>query len=106
MAWSQFYGWVRGRAQSEATRVGNKDTGIQVGAASKTGAITVKMRHCDGQDYFEVRFIEWGDSKFEDIPIVSGYFKGGEGAPVLHLHEPSVRAHVEAHALKALTKED
>jgi hypothetical protein len=106
MAWSQFFGKVTGRSSTAGTRVGTKDSGLSMLAASKTGAITVELRHWQGKDYFELRFIEWGDSKFEDIPLLTGHFVQGEGAPVLHLHEPTVRAHVEREALKALTKED
>lgn len=105
MAWSQFYGWLKGRAVTEATRVGNKDTGLQVGAASKTGAITVKMLHWNGVDCFEIRLVEWGESKFDDIPLARGSFVKGEGPPIIMLDDAVVRAHVEREALRAM-KED
>jgi hypothetical protein len=105
MAWSQFYGWVKGRAVSEATRVGNKDTGLGVGAASKTGAIIVRMLHWQGQDCFEIRLTEWGESKFDDILLAKGSFVKGEGPPVIVLDDATVRAHVEREALRAMRED-
>lgn len=106
MAWSQFYGWVKGRAQTRASRVGNKDSGLSLLAASKTGAITVELCCWQDKNCFEIRFVEWGDSKFEDILLARGSFTQGEGPPVIHLQDDMVRAHVEREALKAMTKED
>lgn len=106
MAWSQFYGKLRGRSQTEATRCGTKDSGLSMVAASKTGAITVKLWHRDGKDYFDIRVTDWGSSRFYGIPLAIGHFPKGEGKPVIRLDEPTVRAHVEREALKAMTKED
>ncbi len=105
MAWSQFFGSVKGRASTKAERVGNIDSGLQVLAASKTGAITVRLFHFDGKDRFEISLVEWGNSKFDQICLASGVFSAGEGPPVIHLHDGVVRQHVEAEALKVMIKE-
>lgn len=106
MAGSQFYGWLKGRAVTEATRVGDKDSGLSMVAASKTGAITVKLWHRHGKDYFDIRVTDWGGSAFDAVPLAVGHFPEGEGNPVIQLDDPTVRAHVEREALKAMTKED
>lgn len=106
MARSQFYGKLRGRSQTEATCCGTKDSGLSMVAASKTGAITVKLWHRDGKNYFDIRVTDWGGSAFDDVPLAVGHFPEGEGNPVIQLDEPTVRAHVEREALKAMTKED
>lgn len=106
MAWAQFYGWIKGRAVTKASRIGNKDTGLSLCAASKTGAITVELMHWEGKDCFEIRFVPWGESSFDEIPLARGSFVAGEEAPTVRLNDDMVRAHVEAMALKAMTKED
>lgn len=105
MAWSQFYGKLRGRSQTEATRCGNKDSGLSMVAASKTGAITVKLWHAGGKNFFQVRITDWDGAAFDDIPIATGSFPVGEGNPEIHLPDEVVRAHVEREALRAM-KED
>lgn len=103
MAWSQFYGTVKGRARTEAERCGNKDSGLRVFAASKTGAVVVEMRHWQGKDCFEVRLVPWCNSKFDDIPLAMGSFVEGEASPVLRLDDKVVGTYIEAQALKAMT---
>lgn len=106
MARSQFYGRLRGRSQTEATRLGTKDSGLRMVAASKTGAITVELWHRDGKDYFDIYVTDWGGSRFDNISLATGHFPKDKGNPVIQLDEPTVRAHVEREALKAMTKED
>lgn len=106
MAWSQFYGTVKGRASSEAARCGTKDSGLRVFAASKTGAITIDLCHWNGKDCFEVRLVPWCDGKFDDIPLMKGSFVEGENSPVLRLDDNVVQRYIHDQALKAMTKED
>jgi hypothetical protein len=106
MAWSQFFGKVTGRSSTAGTRVGTKDSGLSLIAASKTGAVTVELNHWGGKNCFEIRLTDWGDSKFDDIVLARGSFTEGEGKPVIMLDDAVVRAHVEREALKAMTKED
>jgi hypothetical protein len=106
MAWSEFYGKIRGRSSTEATRCGNRDSGLSMVAASKTGAITVKMWYAGGKHFYQVRLTDWGSSNFDDIPLATGSFPTDEkGVPEIHLPDDIVRAHVEREALRAM-KED
>jgi len=105
MAWSEFYGKVQGRA-GEAARCGNKDSGLQMVAASKTGAIRVKMWHSNGVNHFSVRITDWGYPEFDDIPLAEGTFPVDEGEPVVRVGDEVTRKHVEREALRAMTKED
>lgn len=106
MAWSQFYGWVKGRAETRASRCGDRDSGLHLLAASKTGAVTVELRSWGGKNCFHIALVEWGDSKFDDIVLARGSFTEKEGKPVVILDDALVRAHVEREALIAMTKED
>ena len=109
MAWSQFFGSVRGSSQTDATRCGNKDSGLSMVAASKTGAITVKLSHWGGRHCFEIVLTSWGSSRFEDILLARGSFPVGDGNPIFLMPDETVRAyisnHVEREALKVMTKE-
>ena len=106
MAWSEFFGKIRGRSATEATRCGTKDSGLSMVCASKTGDITVRMSHWGGRHCFEIKLTDWGSATFDEITLARGSFVGGEAPPVLMLDDAVVRAHVEREALKALTKED
>ena len=105
MAWSQFYGTVKGRASSNAARCGTKESGLRVFAASKTGAMVVYMYHREGKDCFEARLVPWCDGRFADVHLFTGHFVPGEESPVLRLNDSVVQQHVHAAALKVMTKE-
>lgn len=104
MAWSQFYAEVKGRSRTAAARCGNKETGVQAFVASKTGAFSVHMRHWNGLDCFEVRLVPWCNSKFDEIPLLSGHFKEGENSPLLRLDDSVVNDYIHKKALEAVTK--
>jgi hypothetical protein len=104
MAWSQFYGEIKGRARTTAERVGDKDSGLRVFAASKTGGFHIRMQHWDGKDCFELRIVPWCDSKFPEIPLVTGHFVEGENSPVLRLDDGAVSKYINRRALEAMTK--
>lgn len=104
MAWSQFYGEIKGRARTEAARCGNKDSGLRCFAASKTGAVVTTFRHWNGKDCFEVRLVPWCNSKFDDIPLLTGHFIEGEASPVLRLDDKTVDAYIHKKAMEVMTK--
>lgn len=104
MAWSQFYAEIKGRSRTVAARCGDKDSGIQAFVASKTGAFSVRMRHWNGLDCFEVRLVPWCDGKFDEIPLLSGHFKEGENSPLLRLDDSVVNDYIHKKALEAMTK--
>lgn len=104
MAWSQFYAEIKGRSRTPATRCGNKDSGIQAFVASKTGAFLVKMENYGGKDVFEVRIVPWCNSKFDEIPILTGNFVEGENSPVLRLDDKTVQQYIHDNALEVMTK--
>lgn len=104
MAWSQYYAEIKGRARTSAERVGNKDSGIRAFVASKTGAIVTTFRHWDGKDCFEVRIVPWCDSKFDEIPLLTGSFVEGENSPVLRLDDNIVDAYIHKRALEVMTR--
>lgn len=51
---AHFYGRVRGRGKSEATRCGSKGTGLQMEAMAWGGSVMVRLYHLDGVDYVSV----------------------------------------------------
>ena len=55
---SHFYGVLNG-ARGEATRTGNKSSGLVTHAASSNGAIAVALWHSNGKDYFRVMQVPW-----------------------------------------------
>ena len=64
---STFYGTLRGKARTIATRCGSRGSGITTTAASWKGAVVVRMYTNDnGTELFEVVMAQWhghGDYK-------------------------------------------
>ena len=60
---AHFYGSVEGRAQTEASRLGTKDSGITTEAASWNGAIRVTFWHdaTEDVDRYQVNMIPWNE---------------------------------------------
>ena len=57
---ARFYGTVRGKAVTTATREGNEQSGITTQAASWSGAIEVYVyKNTDGQDCYTIDKIPW-----------------------------------------------
>ena len=56
---AHFYGMVRGQAQTKASRLGSRASGLQVTAASWQGAVAVELFERDGRDYCEVSLTPW-----------------------------------------------
>lgn len=104
MAWSQFYAEIKGRSRTSAARCGNKESGIQAFVASKTGAFSVNMNHWNGKDVFEVRIVPWCNSKFDEIPLLTGHFVEGESSPVLRLDDKTVQQYIHRKAMEVMTK--
>lgn len=63
---SHFYGTLQG-SRGEATRCGTKNSGMEVHAASWSGAIQVRLYVKDGVDYAIVRKVRWYGSGEEKI---------------------------------------
>jgi hypothetical protein len=53
-----FYGTVKGH-RGEASRIGNRKSGLETVAASWQGAVKVRLYERDGADYAEVRLTAW-----------------------------------------------
>lgn len=105
MAWSQFYGEVKGRARTAAARSGTDDSGLRVFAASKTGAFVIHMVREQGHNAFAVRVVPWGDSNFQEILLCTGRFVEGDNSPVLRLDNKLVRSHIETEAYRSMTED-
>ena len=56
---SHFYGTLRGRAKTTATRTGHRTTGLRAIAASWQGAVQVDLYVKDEQDMARVRLVPW-----------------------------------------------
>lgn len=58
---AHFYGTLQGRARTEATRCGTKDSGVQVQAASWQGSIRVEVYHREEleEDWASVVMTPW-----------------------------------------------
>ena len=66
---ARFYGTVRGKAVTTATREGNEQSGVTTQAASWSGAIEVYVyKNIDGQDCYTIDKIPWkGVGKYKTI---------------------------------------
>lgn len=66
---SHFYGTVDGRAKTQATRCGTKNSGITTQAASWTGAVRTRLWHEEstGTDMCEVSMIPWHGSGVKHV---------------------------------------
>lgn len=72
MAWSRFYGTVKGKA-GEASRLGNENSGLTVEACSFHGAIEVRMQALsDGRDKYWIRMRTHGNSRGWEGDMGSG----------------------------------
>lgn len=71
MAWSRFYGTVRGKA-GEASRLGNENSGLRVEACSKNGAIVVELQSADDDDRYWINMRTHGNSRGWEGNITRG----------------------------------
>ena len=64
---AHYYGLVRGRSRTEATRLGNRGSGIATVAASWQGCVRVELTHdeASGLDYARVTLSRWHGSGVE-----------------------------------------
>lgn len=71
---AHFYASCSGRASTEASRLGNKATGVSALCAGWNGAIRVHVWHDGktGHDMYEVRLTPWKGSGGEDYLIERG----------------------------------
>src|SRR5690606_1638344 len=67
---AQFYGIVRGRAKTQATREGNKESGLVTTAASWEGAVKVQLYEQDGVDYAHVTIGPWCGGGRRDTKVL------------------------------------
>jgi hypothetical protein len=58
---AHFYGTIQGN-RGEASRLGSKDSGLDVTAASWQGAVSVQLYERDGVDYARVTLQPWHGS--------------------------------------------
>lgn len=58
---ARFYGTLRGRAQNQVTRCGDRG-GLTAHAAGWSGAIRVSVFERDGEDRFVVELVPWMNS--------------------------------------------
>jgi hypothetical protein len=75
MAWSRFYGTVRGKGVKEATQQGTADSGLRVVAATKdNGSLTIELigMH-DGRDKFSVTMGDHGSSSVWKGVLAEGF---------------------------------
>ena len=56
---AHFYGTVSGKARSQASRLGSKNSGLRTVAASWQGAVAVDLYQHDGRDFAQVTLIPW-----------------------------------------------
>lgn len=75
MAWSRFYGMVRGKGVKEATQQGTEASGLRVVAATKdNGSLTIELigMH-DGRDKFAVTMGDHGSSSVWKGVLAEGF---------------------------------
>jgi hypothetical protein len=72
---AHFYGTVQG-ARGEASRLGNKASGLQAIAASYSGAVEVELQHRDGVDYARVCLRPWMGEGVDRV-LFDGPVSGG-----------------------------
>ena len=73
MAWSRFYGTVKGKSASEAGRLGDEDSGLTVEACSTAGRITVRLQVThSGKDKFWISMHRHGQSEGWEGDIAVG----------------------------------
>ena len=109
---SHFYGSIKG-TRGEATRCGDKRSGYKATIAGWGGAIQIHLTHrirvgVIGVDRFDVRLIQWGGSKGEDILLASGVLSTdyvSEGG-IIRLHPELVRRYTEAEAFRIMKGEE
>jgi hypothetical protein len=56
---AHFYGTVNGRAHTQASRLGTRNSGLRTVAASWHGAVAVDLYERDGCDFAQVSLIPW-----------------------------------------------
>lgn len=80
---AQFFGEVEGQ-RGAASRLGSKDSGLRVVAASWQGAIKVRLQHrSDGKDHFTVEQTPWSNGAGCNQVLASGVV-GVPYAPASH----------------------
>jgi hypothetical protein len=79
---AHFYGTVQGQ-RGRASRLGSKQSGLDVTAASWQGAVSVTLREVDGVDHATISLIQWNGAGTRRI-IYDGPVSGAgvfEAAP-------------------------
>jgi len=74
MSWSQFYGRVRGRSKTAASRLGTEESGLTCEAACSLWCIETRWRRDESAkaDVFEVWLMPWGDCRGTSRRLASG----------------------------------
>ena len=99
---SHFYGTIQG-TRGEATRCGDKSSGLTTHAAGWKGAIRVHVYHRNDQDHAVISLIPWqgsGGQSVELADIELDANSGGDIVPV-HMSPLNTLAHVSALLAKA-----
>lgn len=71
---ANFYGTIRGQ-RGQASRLGNKVSGLTTHAAGWNGCIEVTLAHVDGRDTFTVTLRPWKNSGGTSRVIAEGDLK-------------------------------
>lgn len=73
---AQFYGTIDGQAKTQATRRGNKSSGLVTHAASWKGAIRVELNYDEysGRETFHVSRVPWHGSGGPSKELAKGEF--------------------------------
>ena len=105
MAWSTFYGWVKG-SKGEASRLGTAQSGFTAQACSKTGKVVVSLNHANSSslNWFEVWLEPHGESDFQRILLARGHFNK-DGAPWFLIGNPALESHKMALARKLMLED-
>lgn len=74
MAWSRFYGTVRGKGVKEVTQQGTESSGLRVIAATKdNGSLIIHlMAMSDGRDKFNIEMTDHGSSMVWNGTLAEG----------------------------------
>ena len=105
MAWSRFYGTVRGKGLNEATQQGTEASGLRVVAATAhNGSLVIKLMGMrDGRDKFSITMADHGSSTVWKGTLAEGFM--GTDAREALLPMPTPEAVLGAASDEALAAE-
>lgn len=76
---AHFFGSIQGN-RGEATRLGSKDSGLEIVAASCQGSVRIRLFERDGIDFATVALDQWHGSG-QCLTLYSGPVRGPQEAP-------------------------